>query len=82
MCAYPELAEKREYIKKIISVEEEAFAKTADKGSELPMDLLIKFQVTAEKRYFQVRIHSNFQIQYGFLIDLTIEICEEKRHKC
>ena len=33
--AYPELAEKRDYIKKIIGVEEEAFAKTIDKGTEL-----------------------------------------------
>ena len=33
--AYPELAEKREYIKKIIGVEEESFAKTIDKGTEL-----------------------------------------------
>ena len=34
-CAYPELDEKREYIKKLILNEEESFAKTVDAGMEI-----------------------------------------------
>ena len=33
--AYPELEEKRAYIKKVIQQEEQSFAKTVDKGSEI-----------------------------------------------
>ena len=38
--AYPELVEKRELIKKIIKHEEESFAKTIDKGTELLLSLI------------------------------------------
>lgn len=75
--AYPELAEKREYIKKIIGVEEEAFAKTIDKGTEL----LSGFISELDKQEKNVLSGDNaFKLSdtYGFPIDLTIEICEEK----
>ena len=35
LTAYPELDEKREYIKKVIKTEEESFAKTVDKGMQI-----------------------------------------------
>ena len=75
--AYPELAEKRDYIKKIIGVEEEAFAKTIDKGTEL----LNQFtdSLKAEGRTV-LSGDDAFKLSdtYGFPIDLTVEICEEK----
>ncbi len=75
--AYPELAEKRDYIKKIISVEEEAFAKTIDKGTELLNQYMDK--LAAEKKN-TLSGDDAFRLSdtYGFPIDLTIEICEEK----
>ncbi len=75
--AYPELAEKREYIKKIIGVEEEAFAKTIDKGT----DLLTGFMDTLRAEGKTVLSGDDaFKLAdtYGFPIDLTVEICEEK----
>ena len=76
--AYLELAEKRDYIKKIISVEEEAFARTVDKG----MELLNQFTDKLTKDGGNVLSGDDaFKLSdtYGFPIDLTIEICEEKK---
>jgi alanyl-tRNA synthetase len=75
--AYPELAEKREYIRKVIEKEEEAFAKTIDKG----MELLNEFIETAQKENKKVLSGDDcFKLSdtYGFPIDLTIEIAGEK----
>ncbi|MCM1314090.1 MAG: alanine--tRNA ligase [Alistipes senegalensis] len=75
--AYPELAEKRDYIKKIIGVEEEAFAKTVDKGSELLAQFTEKL-ATENKTVLSGDDAFKLSDTYGFPIDLTIEICEEK----
>ena len=75
--AYPELAEKSDYIKKIIGVEEEAFAKTVDKGTEM---LNSYTAALAENGSTVLSGDDAFRLSdtYGFPIDLTIEICEEK----
>lgn len=78
--AYPELAEKREYIKKIIGVEEEAFAKTVDKGSELLTQFTDKL-IADGKDTLSGDDAFKLSDTYGFPIDLTIEICEEKNLK-
>lgn len=75
--AYPELAEKREYIKKIIGVEEEAFAKTIDKGSELLNQFTDKLSAD-NKAVLSGDDAFKLSDTYGFPIDLTIEICGEK----
>lgn len=75
--AYPELAEKREYIKKIIGVEEEAFAKTIDKGTELLNQYMKKLE-NEGKKILSGDDAFKLSDTYGFPIDLTIEICEEK----
>lgn len=75
--AYPELAEKREYIKKIIGVEEEAFAKTIDKGTELLNQFTEKL-ASENKTVLSGDDAFKLADTYGFPIDLTIEICEEK----
>lgn len=77
-CAYPELAEKRDYIKKIISVEEEAFAKTVDKGSELLNGFIDKILSDGGEKILSGEDTFKLSDTYGFPIDLTIEICEEK----
>ena len=75
--AYPELAEKRDYIKKIIGVEEEAFAKTIDKGTELLNGFTDALKAEGKK---VLSGDDAFKLSdtYGFPIDLTVEICEEK----
>lgn len=75
--AYPELREKEEYIKKVIEKEEEAFAKTIDKG----MELLNGFIETLESNNDKILSGDDcFKLSdtYGFPIDLTIEIAAEK----
>lgn len=74
-CAYPELDEKRDYIKKIIKNEEEQFAKTIDKGMELLSDMIDN--IGADK---VLSGEDAFKLSdtYGFPIDLTIEIVQEK----
>jgi len=75
-CAYPELREKADYIKKIISVEEDSFAKTVEKGLELLNALL------ADKNDGNSVLSGAdaFKLSdtFGFPIDLTVEICEER----
>ena len=75
--AYPELAEKRDFIKKIISVEEESFAKTIDQG----MQVLESF--VAEHNGDVLSGEAAFKLQdtYGFPIDLTVEILADKGMK-
>lgn len=75
--AYPELAEKSEYIKKIIGVEEEAFAKTIDKGTELLNGFIAELSAQ-NKNVLSGDDAFKLADTYGFPIDLTIEICEEK----
>ena len=75
--AYPELVEKAEYIKKIIKIEEESFAKTIDKGMEL-VNSLIEKQLENNAKTFPGDAAFKLYDTYGFPIDLTREIVSEK----
>ncbi len=75
--AYPELEEKQNYIKKIISVEEENFAKTVDKGMDL-LNALIGKLLTDGKTVLSGEDAFKLNDTYGFPIDLTVEILQEK----
>jgi alanyl-tRNA synthetase len=75
--AYPELAEKRAMITKLISVEEESFAKTIDQG----LQLLNNFIDSAKKdnqKVFSGKDAFLLNDTYGFPIDLTKEIVAEQ----
>ncbi len=74
---YPELAEKREYIKKIIRIEEERFAKTIDNGLAILNDYIAEIKEKGEK---VLSGEKSFKLNdtYGFPIDLTVEICSEQ----
>lgn len=76
--AYPELDEKREYIKKVIRIEEENFAKTVDKGIELLNSMLA--DIVAKDDDYILSGDDAFKLNdtFGFPIDLTIEIAGEK----
>ncbi|MDR0286578.1 MAG: alanine--tRNA ligase [Clostridiales bacterium] len=73
--AYPDLVEKREYIKKIISIEEEKFEITIDSGMNMLTELIDQAVEGSKKISGEVifKIHDTF----GFPFDLTKEILEE-----
>ena len=72
--AYPELVEKRETIKKIITFEEESFAKTIDQGLSLLNALIDK----ADSKVFSGEHAFTLNDTYGFPLDLTKEILSER----
>jgi len=74
--AYPELEEKREYIQKVIRIEEEKFDLTIDQG----LVILNKYiEETKAKNSKTITGEMAFELHgtYGFPIDLTREIAEE-----
>ena len=72
--AYPELLEKRETIKKIVSFEEESFQKTIDQGMALLNELIDK----ADSKVFSGDNAFTLNDTYGFPLDLTKEILSER----
>ena len=70
---YPELLEKQELIKKVISFEEAAFAKTIDQGLAL-LDELTKGDVKELSGADAFKLYDT----YGFPVDLTKDILAEK----
>lgn len=75
--AYPELEEKREYIKKIIHKEEERFDATIDNGLVVLNQYIGKAK---EQKQTLLEGKEAFKLHdtYGFPLDLTIEIAEEQ----
>ncbi|MBE6562955.1 MAG: alanine--tRNA ligase [Ruminococcaceae bacterium] len=72
--AYPEVEEKRDYIKKILSLEEEKFDATIDQGLSILQSLIENAsdnKITGDDAF---KLYDTF----GFPIDLTREIVEEK----
>ncbi|MDE5648919.1 MAG: alanine--tRNA ligase, partial [Oscillospiraceae bacterium] len=76
--AYPELVEKRELIRKIIKHEEESFAKTIDKGTELLNQFIDKITADEIKNVLSGDDAFKLSDTYGFPLDLTKEIAAEK----
>ncbi len=76
-CAYPELEEKRDYIKKIIKIEEERFDVTIDNGIMVLTEYIEeakksgKALLSGEQAF---KLHDT----YGFPLDLTIEMAQEQ----
>jgi alanyl-tRNA synthetase len=71
--AYPELADRRDFIKKVISVEEESFNRTIDQG----LQILDSIMGTAESGRISGDDAFLLADTYGFPIDLTNDIAEE-----
>ena len=72
--AYPELIEKFDYIEKVIKNEEERFAETIDQGLVILNDYIKE----AEDKTLSGEKAFKLYDTYGFPIDLTKEIAEEK----
>ena len=75
--AYPELDEKRAMITKLISVEEESFAKTIDQGLQL-LNSFIDSAAKESKKVFSGKDAFLLNDTYGFPLDLTKEIVAER----
>ncbi len=75
--AYPELKEKADYIKKVLSLEEERFDATIDQGLSILDDIMSKLRAEGKGT---ISGEDAFKLYdtFGFPIDLTREIAEEK----
>lgn len=74
---YPELEEKRDFILKVLTQEEERFAKTLDQGLAILSELEEEMAARGEKTLSGENAFKLYDT-YGFPIDLTEEILEEK----
>ena len=75
--AYPELVEKRDYIHKVIQVEEENFEQTIDKGEEIIEAYLSSLMKKGEHKLEGSKAFKLYDT-YGFPLELTQEIMENK----
>ncbi len=74
---YPELEEKKDFILKVLTQEEEKFAKTIDQGLNILSEMEEKMQ-SEGKKVLSGEDAFKLYDTYGFPIDLTEEILEEK----
>ncbi len=72
--AYPELAEKQEFIQKLIHTEEVAFGKTIDSGLALLDEMLKNLDGTVLSGADAFKLYDT----YGFPLDLTEDILSER----
>ncbi len=75
--AYPELEEKKDFIQKIIKIEEERFKETIDQGLSL-LNKEIKKMIEKEESVFPGGGAFKLYDTFGFPFDLTKEIVEEQ----
>ncbi len=74
---YPELEEKKEFIFKVLSQEEEKFNKTIDQGLAILADMQTEMEKKGSKELSGADAFKLYDT-YGFPLDLTQEILEEK----
>lgn len=76
--AFPELIERKDYIKKIISIEEERFQQTLDQGLSILKSHIEEMEAAGETMLAGEKAFRLYDT-YGFPLDLTKEILEEKQ---
>ncbi len=74
--AYPELIEKKDYIQKIIQVEEDNFAATIDKGEEIIAGYIDELKQAGQTVLDGARAFKLYDT-FGFPLELTEEILAE-----
>lgn len=80
MGAYPHMDQKRDYIKKVISIEEEKFYTTVDQGMTILEQYITEIRNSGQNTLtgeMVFRLHDTF----GFPVDLTREIASENEMK-
>jgi len=73
---YPELRERRDYITKVIRMEEENFARTIDGGLKIFNELLEGHKASGETVFSGADAFKLYDT-YGFPIDLTLEMAQD-----
>ena len=74
---YPELEEKKDFIFKVLTQEEEKFNKTIDQGLAILSDLMEEMKKNGTKELSGADTFKLYDT-YGFPVDLTEEILEEQ----
>nr|WP_315019581.1 alanine--tRNA ligase [uncultured Aminipila sp.] len=74
--AYPELEEKREYIHKIITIEEEKFSSTIDQGTAIIAEYVEALKKEGKTQLSGEKVFKLYDT-YGFPLELTQEILAE-----
>ena len=77
---YPELEEKKDYILKLLAIEEEKFNKTIDQGLSILQDLQNDMDKNKQRTLSGDDVFKLYDT-YGFPFDLTKEILEEKGYQ-
>ncbi len=75
--AYPQLEAKRDYIKKVIQIEEARFSETIDSGLSILEEYIAALEAKGEKLLAGSDAFRLYDT-YGFPIDLTAEILTER----
>ncbi|MCX7951657.1 MAG: alanine--tRNA ligase [Clostridiales bacterium] len=75
--AYPELQEKKDFIKKVIKLEEERFDETIDQGLTILNQYIDELKAKGNKELEGEKAFKLYDT-YGFPIELTLEILEEQ----
>jgi len=75
--AYPDLVARHDYIKKILLIEEERFQQTIDQGLSILKEYIVELEKQGEKTLSGENAFKLYDT-YGFPLDLTKEILEEK----
>ena len=75
--AYPELIERKDYIRKIISIEEEEFDQTVESGMSVLEGYMAEAKAAGKTQLSGEQVFKLYDT-YGFPIELTQEIAEEQ----
>lgn len=76
--AYPQLEEKREYIYKAITVEEERFYDTLNQGMEILKEIISKIKEDSKENVLKGKDSFKLYDTYGFPFELMKEILSEE----
>lgn len=74
--AYPELEERRDYIHKILTVEEDKFSTTIDQGTAIIHDYIKELNAASQTILSGDKVFKLYDT-YGFPLELTQEILDE-----
>ena len=75
--SYPELIERKDYIRKIISIEEEKFDQTVESGMSVLEGYMAEAKAAGKTQLSGEQVFKLYDT-YGFPIELTQEIAEEQ----
>ena len=75
--AFPEIIKQQEHVENVIKAEETSFGKTLDRGLEIFEKMISNHAVNSQKKLKGINAFKLYDT-YGFPIDLTRLLCEER----